>query len=111
MNPIKKNQNAEVTVEAVKPVEEKTIEDKKEDILKEAITKVTEIEKEADYTVIVQALNVRKTTSLNADRVGLVHSGDILTVKEDNYTQAGWKKVVKPFNGYVKSEFIAKKKG
>lgn len=104
MNPIKKN---DTTKEVV--VDKK--EDVKEDILKEAINKVTEVEKEVDYTVIVQSLNVRESASTSSKSVGIVRSGDILVVKEDSYTQSGWKKVVKPISGYVKSEFVAKKKG
>lgn len=93
--------------EKIEPIVAESVvrEDPKEDILKKAANEVAKVEAQKKVSVIVHSLNVRKNASENAEILGLVRSGDILEVSK---TPAGaWTKVIKPYDGYVKTEFIA----
>ena len=82
----------------------KKVNDPKEEILAEAIKKTAKVESTKDVHVIVHVLNVRSNANTNADIVGSVRSGDILTV---NTTPVGeFYQVVEPVKGYVMKKFV-----
>lgn len=72
-----------------------------EDILKKASEKVAEAEKEKEYTVIVNQLNVRTGPSMNAGIFKIVRSGEKLTGVIDG----DWLKLKD--GNYVKAEYVA----
>lgn len=76
-----------------------------EDILEEAIGKVEEVKAPKEYTVVVDALNVREIPDGKILRT--VKSGDILKGEEE---KDGWIKL-ESNAGYVMSKFVAPKKG
>lgn len=80
-------------------------EDPKEEILKQAVKEVAKVDSTKEVSVIVGSLNVRKNANINSEILGIVRSGDILTVST---TRVGeWWKVEQPMAGYVMSEFVA----
>ena len=85
--------------------------DKKEDILQEAIEKVSAVSKTSNVKVITNLLNVRSSASdVNGDNIiGQVRSGDILE-KDEAKSNAAWTKINKPMDGYVMAKFVAAEK-
>lgn len=91
--------------------EEAKATDKKEDILKEAIEKIDETEKEpapVNLKVVCDVLNVRSTrnTKDRSNIIKQVKSGDILQ-RDMSFVDANWTKITKPVEGYVMSQYVA----
>lgn len=99
-NKNEKPEEIKVDVKTIKPEE-----DPKEEILKQAVKEVAKVDSTKEVKVIVGSLNVRKNANINSEILGIVRSGDVLTVST---TRVGeWWKVEQPMAGYVMSEFVA----
>lgn len=87
------------------------VPDKKEEVLQEALEKVSKAPETSKVKVIVNLLNVRSSASdINGNNViGQVRSGDILE-KDNDKSTAAWTKIIKPMEGYVMTKFVAVEK-